>query len=103
MRSKNQNSMIVTTSSELKGYTITDYRDVQFSTAVIGTGFISETLASFSDTFGIRSGSFERKINKARRQSSETCATKPPELAATVLSDSALTPMKSPPDRKTCS
>lgn len=66
MRSKNQNSMIVTTSSELKGYTITDYRDVQFSTAVIGTGFISETLASFSDTFGIRSGSFERKINKAR-------------------------------------
>lgn len=63
---KTAKGILVTTAAEVQDAELSNYQEALFSTAVIGTGFLSETMASFSDTFGARSSAFEKKIDLAR-------------------------------------
>lgn len=65
MRRKDNNVMVMTTAM-LQGVEIQSYSDAVYSTVVIGSGWLVEGLASWSDTFGARSRPFENKIERAR-------------------------------------
>ena len=55
-----------TTGYSFEGYHIIDYLGIKSGSSVLGTGFISENLASLSDLFGIESQTFADKIEKAK-------------------------------------
>lgn len=54
--------MIVTTTSNIEGYTIRKYLGVVNANVVIGTNLFSDIAASFTDVFGGRSGSYKSKL-----------------------------------------
>lgn len=53
-----EKSFMVTTGYEFEGYRITAYRGIASGDIVLGTGFISEFAASWSDAFGTTSNTF---------------------------------------------
>jgi len=57
----------ISTTSNLEGYRIIDYIDIESVEIVIGTGFFSELTSDISDFFGARSTAFEEKMQKAKR------------------------------------
>lgn len=54
--------MLVTTTSNLEGHTITEYVGVVSAHVVAGTGLFSDWAASFSDVFGGRSHSYQQQL-----------------------------------------
>lgn len=56
--------MIVTTTTSIEGYTIDKYFEPISANMVIGTNILSDFKASFTDFFGGRSGTYEKKIQK---------------------------------------
>lgn len=61
----------LTTGHFFDGYKITDYKGIISGETVIGTGILSEFLASGSDLFGIESNSFSEKMRTAKELSIE--------------------------------
>lgn len=61
----------LTTGHFFDGYKITDYKGIISGETVIGTGILSEFLASGSDLFGIESNSFSEKMRTAKELSVE--------------------------------
>jgi uncharacterized protein YbjQ (UPF0145 family) len=57
----------VTTTSNLEGFRIKRYIDIDSVEVVIGTGAFSEFMGDVSDFFGARSSAFEKKLQQARR------------------------------------
>lgn len=64
-------SQKLTTGHFFDGYKITDYKGIISGETVIGTGILSEFLASGSDLFGIESNSFSEKMRTAKELSIE--------------------------------
>lgn len=60
--------MIVTTTNSLEGYTITEYFQPITANVVIGSNLFSDISASFTDLFGGRSGTYERKLQQIYQQ-----------------------------------
>ena len=58
--------MILSTSSHLEGYQITEYLDVVFGEAIVGANIFRDLLASVRDIVGGRSGAYEAELRKAR-------------------------------------
>ncbi|WP_299426776.1 heavy metal-binding domain-containing protein, partial [uncultured Meiothermus sp.] len=58
--------MVLTTSSDLEGYQITEYLDVVFGEAILGANIFRDLLASVRDIVGGRSGAYEAELRKAR-------------------------------------
>ncbi len=58
--------MPITTGYDFHGYVITDYLGIFSGECVLGTGFVSELSASFSDLFGTTSDAFSEKLEKAK-------------------------------------
>ncbi|WP_027876012.1 heavy metal-binding domain-containing protein [Meiothermus cerbereus] len=58
--------MLLTTSSQLEGYQITEYLDVVFGEAIVGANIFRDLLASVRDIVGGRSGAYEAELRKAR-------------------------------------
>ena len=48
-------------------YKIVDYKGIVSGEVVLGTGFLSEFTASFSDALGIESGTFAKKMSEAKQ------------------------------------
>lgn len=64
---KNQvDNFLMTTGYDFEGYEVLEYKRVITSEAVLGTGFLSESTASFSDFFGVESQRFSSKLEEAR-------------------------------------
>lgn len=61
----------LTTGHFFDGYKITDYKGIISGETVIGTGILSEFLASGSDLFGVESNSFSEKMRIAKELSIE--------------------------------
>lgn len=61
----------LTTGHFFDGYKITDYKGIISGETVIGTGILSEFLASGSDLFGVESNSFSEKMKVAKELSVE--------------------------------
>lgn len=57
---------MLTTGYNFEGYNIVAYRKVITGQVVLGTGFLSEFAASFSDFFGVESNTFSDKMEKAK-------------------------------------
>jgi uncharacterized protein YbjQ (UPF0145 family) len=57
---------MLTTSSQLEGYQITEYLDVVFGEAIVGANIFRDLLASVRDIVGGRSGAYEAELRKAR-------------------------------------
>lgn len=62
---KNKDFLLIT-SPILDGYRITEYYGIVTGSCVIGTGFLSEFKASFSDFFGSSSEAFSAKLEKVK-------------------------------------
>ncbi|MBS5129885.1 MAG: YbjQ family protein [Lachnospiraceae bacterium] len=56
-----------TTGYDFRGYKIVDYKGIVSGEVVLGTGFLSEFAASFSDALGIESGTFAKKMSEAKQ------------------------------------
>lgn len=62
-------SHMLTTGYDFAGHTIVAYKGVISGQVVLGTGFLSEFTASFSDFFGTQSNRFSDKLEKAKEAS----------------------------------
>lgn len=58
--------MIVTTSGNIEGKRIRDYRGIVFGEVITGVNFVKDIAASFRDFFGGRSGTYEKELMEAR-------------------------------------
>ena len=58
----------VTTGYNFEGYKIVDYKGIVSGDIVLGTGFISEFAASWSDAFGTTSNTFAGKMKTAKQK-----------------------------------
>lgn len=58
----------ITTTDSLEGREITEYLGVISGEAVIGANVVSDLAAGIRDVVGGRSGSYEKKIETARRE-----------------------------------
>lgn len=65
------NNLIMTTGYEFEGYSIVKYGNIISDSVVLGTGFLSEFTASFSDLFGTASNQFGKKLETARHAALE--------------------------------
>lgn len=59
-------SHMLTTGYSFERYEIVDYKGIISGQVVLGTGFLSELTASFSDFFGTESNAFSDKLEKAK-------------------------------------
>lgn len=58
----------VTTGYDFEGYQIVDYKGIVSGDIVLGTGFISEFAANWSDAFGTTSNTFAGKMKTAKQK-----------------------------------
>lgn len=58
--------MIITTTPQIEGKRILEYRGIVFGEVVSGVNFIKDFSASLSNIFGGRSGSYEQELMQAR-------------------------------------
>lgn len=60
--------MIVTSTNNIEGKEIYEYRGLVFGEVVQGINFLKDYLASWTDAMGGRSGTYEDEIKEARNQ-----------------------------------
>lgn len=58
--------MIVTTTPNIEGKTIRDYRGIVVGEAIMGANVVRDVFASITDIVGGRSGAYESKLQDAR-------------------------------------
>ena len=58
--------MILSTTHELQGKTISEYLGIVVGESIIGTGIFRDIAASLTDFIGSRSGAYEKKMQQAR-------------------------------------
>lgn len=58
--------MIVTTTPNVEGRRITDYRGIVVGEAIMGANVVRDVFASITDIVGGRSGAYESKLQDAR-------------------------------------
>ena len=59
--------MIVTTTNNIEGRRITDYRGIVVGEAIMGANVVRDFFASITDVVGGRSGAYESKLQEARK------------------------------------
>lgn len=65
-RSRNGDNMIVSTTPNLEGKEIIEYRGIVFGEVISGVDFIKDFAAGLTNFFGGRSGSYENELIQAR-------------------------------------
>ena len=58
--------MILTTTSTIEGYKVTDYRGIVVGEAIVGANVVRDFFAGITDIVGGRSGAYESKLQDAR-------------------------------------
>lgn len=58
--------MILTTTSTVEGYKITDYKGIVVGEAIMGANIVRDFFAGITDIVGGRSGAYETKLKDAR-------------------------------------
>lgn len=77
--------MIVTTTSNLQNCEINRYLGLISARVVAGTWFFSDFLASFSDSFGGRSGSYQKQLQKINEQAIEELKEEASKIGANAI------------------
>jgi len=76
------NKIVTTTTNNIEGWSIKEYLQPISANVVIGSNVLSEFSASFSDFFGGRSGTYERKLQLLYDQSLQQLKKKARSLGA---------------------
>jgi len=61
-----EEKMIVTTTPQIEGKTITEYKGLVFGEVIAGVNLVKDIFASITDIFGGRSGTYENELIAAR-------------------------------------
>lgn len=64
--SKGTADMIVTTTPNVEGHAIREYRGIVTGEAILGANIVRDLFAQVTDIFGGRSGAYEAELAKAR-------------------------------------
>lgn len=64
-------SIEITTGPNFEGYRIQNYYGIVSGSSVVGSGVFSDFKASFSDTFGSKSGAYEGKLDQVHIEATE--------------------------------
>ncbi|MCK3656354.1 hypothetical protein A4G19_11590 [Pasteurellaceae bacterium Macca] len=59
--------MIITTTPTIEGRSISEYKGLVFGEVVVGANIVRDFFASITDIIGGRSGTYEEKLNSARK------------------------------------
>ena len=77
--------ILLTTTESLHGWEIETYLKPVFSNVVVGAGFMSDFSASFTDLFGGRSNSYEKKLQAVNDSALQILQSKASEIGANCI------------------
>lgn len=77
--------MIITTTPTISGETIVEYKGLVFGATISGINFLKDMAASFRNTFGGRSASYEKELEAARQNAISEMRQKAYELGADAI------------------
>ncbi|WAM34277.1 heavy metal-binding domain-containing protein [Caldicellulosiruptor morganii] len=60
--------MIITTTPSIEGKKIVDYKGIVSSEVIVGINLVKDFIASITDLFGGRSGTYENELIRAREE-----------------------------------
>lgn len=77
--------MIVTTTPEIAGHTITEYRGLVTGETIVGANIVKDLFAGVRDIVGGRSGAYEKSLADARNMAMEELVQKAQESGANAV------------------
>lgn len=77
--------MILTTTPQIEGHTIREYKGVVTGETIIGANFVKDFFAGIRDIVGGRSGSYEKVLRKAKDTSMKEMMERACELGANAV------------------
>ena len=77
--------MIITTTPQIEGRPIREYKGVVTGETIIGANFVKDFLASIRDFVGGRSGSYEKVLREAKDTSMREMEDRAAELGANAI------------------
>lgn len=77
--------MIITTTNNVDGYEIVEYKGVIFGEVITGVNFIKDFSAGLRDFFGGRSSSYEEEVMGARDESLKEIMQRANEVGANAI------------------
>ncbi|HHT7629360.1 YbjQ family protein [Pasteurella multocida] len=77
--------MLITTTPSIEGEQIIEYKEVVFGEVVAGSNFIRDFFAGITDIIGGRSGAYESKIARARKEALEELQQQAKRLGANAV------------------
>ena len=77
--------MIITTTPQIEGRPIREYKGVVTGETIIGANFVKDCFASISDVIGGRSGSYEKVLREAKDTSMEEMRQRAQQLGANAI------------------
>ena len=77
--------MIITTSGNIEGKEIVEYKDIVFGEVVTGVNFLKDFGASFRNIFGGRSKGYEKEFITARREAIEEMKNRAKDIGANAI------------------
>ena len=75
----------ISTTPSLEGHRITAYHDIVFGEVIVGTDFISDFFAGFTETFGGRSTEYEGPLLEARQEAVKEMKLRAAEMGANAV------------------
>ncbi len=79
------NNMIITTTPQVEGHPVKEYKGVVTGETIIGANFVKDFFASIRDVIGGRSGSYEKVLREAKETSLQEMAKRAQELGANAI------------------
>ena len=77
--------MILSTTPQIEGHTIREYKGVVTGETIIGANFVKDFFAGIRDIVGGRSGSYEKVLRKAKDTSMKEMMERARELGANAI------------------
>ncbi|GAA6187137.1 heavy metal-binding domain-containing protein [Litorivita sp. NS0012-18] len=77
--------MITTTTPNIEGYKITDYKGIVVGEAIMGANVVRDLFAGITDIIGGRSGAYESKLADARKTAIDELEQRAAQLGANAV------------------
>lgn len=77
--------MITTTTNNIEGYTVKEYKGIVFGEVITGVNFLKDLGANLRDIFGGRSKGYEDELLKARSEAIEEIQSRAKALGANAI------------------
>lgn len=77
--------MIITTTMNVEGYDVKEYKGIVFGEVVEGRNFLKDFMSGIRDVIGGRSGSYENSLMKARQAALDEMADRAQKIGANAV------------------